>query len=522
MAKHISVSFLVFLAVVIGISCKKMNVLFLVSDDLRPELGAYLGSDFPSPIHPKIYTPNIDALANKSLLLKRAHVQLAVCSPSRASLLTGRRPDTTRVHDLIHYWRKVGGNFTTIPQYFKENGYITAGMGKVFHPGAASGQDDPISWTEPYFHGSNAHWVSHSHQTWYAADVDEVKKHPLPDQQIISKAIEALKKYATKGKTGEQPFFLAAGMHRPHLPWLFPANFLDYYPEGDIKLPDNPYAPVNMPEVAWSFFQELRELKDIGTKYGYGAINTTLPDKLVLQLRRAYYASVSYVDSLVGEVVKAVDDLGLSDSTIISFWGDHGWQLGEHGEWAKHTNFELCTHAPMMVHVPGLTDHGVITEQLTEFVDLFPTLVEAAGLPHIPLCPEKIAHVETCTEGVSFVPLMKDPKRTWKKGAFSQYPRLWVDGDYVMGYSVRTDQYRFTDWSHYDDYTCLPIWSRNRGRELYDHAIDPEENHNVVNDKKYKNVVKTLQELVRAGWRSALPPNVTSGVSKNGPNVIIT
>ena len=192
--------FLVTWLAAVSAYARKMNVLFLVSDDLRPELGAYLGPDYPSPVHPQIYTPNIDNLAKKSLLLKRAHVQQAVCSPSRASLLTGRRPDTTKVHDLIHYWRKVGGNFTTIPQYFKENGYVTAGMGKIFHPGTPSGHDDPISWTEPYFHAGNDHWGKYNLQTWYAADVDEVKKHPLQDQLIAAKGIETLKKFAAKDR----------------------------------------------------------------------------------------------------------------------------------------------------------------------------------------------------------------------------------------------------------------------------------------------------------------------------------
>ena len=366
---------------------KRMNVLFLVADDMRPQLGAYEGPDFPTPVHPKMHTPHLDELASRSLLLKQAHVQQAVCSPSRTATLTGRRPDTTHIYDLVLYFRNVGGNFTTIPQYFKDHGYVSAGMGKIFHPGTASNNDDPISWTVPYFHASTSHWYNESQYAWTAAKEEKIKQHPLQDMQIAEKAIETLEEVAPAALAGKQQFFVAVGFHRPHLPYLCPENFFDLYPEGEIKLPANPYAPVGMPEMAWGDFSDLRHYRDIAELGSHGAINSTFPDKTVLELRRAYYSCVSYTDSLVGKVIAKLDSLGLRNSTVISFWGDHGYQLGEHAEWCKHTNFELSTHAPMMVHVPGATDHGVITERMTEFVDLFPTLAEAAGLPTIPHVP---------------------------------------------------------------------------------------------------------------------------------------
>lgn len=485
----------------------KMNVLFLVSDDMRPEIGAYKGKDYPTPFHPNMHTPNLDALASRSLLLKKAYVQQAVCSPSRTSLLTGRRIDTTHVYDLLHYWRKVAGNFTTIPQYFKENGYITAGMGKIFHPGIASDDNDPISWTEPYFLPKDP-WSNGN--SWRAVDDKEIIAKPMQDQQTATRAVSTLTKLAPKGKTGEQPFFVAVGFHKPHLPWVFPKSFLDYYPEEDIRLPANPYVPSDMPDIAWQNFHELRDYKDIGRKYGAGQENMTLPDDKVKELRRAYYAALSYTDSLVGEVVAALDKLGLADNTIISFWGDHGWQLGEHSEWCKQTNFEIATHAPMMVRVPGLTDSGVVTERMTEFVDLFPTLAEAAGLPQIPLCARGAESVTTCTEGVSMVPLMKNPEAPWKAAAFSQYPRMAIDGNMVMGYSIRTEQFRYTIWTMYDHTEYKPFsFNRNaHGAELYDHDIDPEENVNRVNFPKYKEQVAKLHKKVAQGWRDALPPSM--------------
>lgn len=351
----------------------------------------------------------------------------------------GRRPDTTRVTDMVHYWRVVGGNFTTIPQYFKDNGYITAGMGKIFHPGAPSNYNDPISWTEPYFK-KDKNYYSDIHDTWTAFPDEQLKEKPLQDMIIADHAVETLKKFGTNNT---KPFFIAVGFHKPHLPFQVPESFLDYYPEEDIRLPSNPYAPINMPPIAWSDFDEIRAYSDIKYNYGYGIINTTFPEAKVKALRRAYYAAISFTDSLIGQVLNTLEQLGLMENTIVSFWGDHGWQLGEHGEWCKHTNFELAMHAPMMVRIPGVTDHGPVTEALTEFVDLFPSLAEAAGLPSIPRCPDHSGNIDLCTEGTSFIPLASDPKQKWKTAAFSQYPRMDVSGTTIMGYTMRTDRYRY-------------------------------------------------------------------------------
>ena len=306
----------------------KMNVLFLVSDDMRPELASFLGPDFPSPVHPKIHSPNLDNLAAKSLLLKRAYVSQAVCSPSRTALLTGRRPDTTHVYDLQTYFRKSGGNFTTLPQYFKQNGYLSIGMGKIFHPGKlASDNDDPISWSEPYYHPTDAY--NPKENSWMAVSKEKLAIKGLIDQDLAKHAKMVLDRVAPKAKTGEQPVFIAVGFHKPHLPFVFPEEFLSYYPKKDIRLPPNPYAPWDMPKVAWYTFPGIRAYKDIKKLNSSGLINQTFPDDVVKDLRRAYYSALSFTDSLIGEVLAKLDEVGMTNNTIVSFWGDHGWQLGQ-------------------------------------------------------------------------------------------------------------------------------------------------------------------------------------------------
>ena len=480
----------------------KKNVLFLVADDLRPQLGVYSGSSAPSSVHPPMHTPALDALAGKSLLLKRAYVQQAVCSPSRTSLLTGRRPDTTHVYDLETYFRDIGNNFTTIPQYFKNNGYRTIGMGKIFHSGSASGFDDPISWTDPYFRGKQPKEYHQDGLSWNAIPESEWSTNPLEDTQVANRAIEMLRDVSTKAISGEEPFFLAVGMKKPHLPFVFPDTYLQYYPTDSISLPPNPYAPNDMPRIAWTKYAELRSYTDIENLGISGDVNTTMPDSKTLELRRAYYSAVSYIDYELGRVISELESLGLVDNTIISFWGDHGWQLGEHGEWCKQTNFEIANHAPMMIHVPGLTDNGVVTEQLTEFVDLFPTLVDAAELPALTLCPSNSENIEVCTEGASLLPLMSDPNANWKTAAFSQYPRRGIT---VMGYSIRTDRYRYTEWPKFEGspvYT--PDWNSLIAVELYDHQDDPEENANLASDPQYEEIRQQLSDRLRSGWRTEL------------------
>ncbi|KAK3097190.1 hypothetical protein FSP39_007306 [Pinctada imbricata] len=491
----------------------RKNVLFLVADDMRPELGCYYGDDFPSKIHPLMHTPNIDALARRSLLLKRAYVQQAVCSPSRTSLLTGRRPDTTHIYDLHSYFRDIGGNFTTIPQYFKMNGYTSVGMGKIFHQGHASNNDDPISWSMPYFHAPNqAYWINSNVSSWRAVSETEMKENPLPDKQITDRAMEVLKNVAPDAKSGKKPFFVAVGFHKPHLPFVFPDKMLQYYPKESIHLPDNEYAPVNMPEIAWRNCKGLLMKPDLQQKNVTMDMNVTFPSQVTLDLRRAYYSAISWIDSLIGRVLTELDDLGLSNNTIVSFFGDHGWQLGEHGAWCKMTNFELATHAPMMIHIPGMTEGGIVSEELTEFVDLFPTLAEAAELSPLQLCPITSSNISLCREGTSLMPLIKEPNTPLKRAAFSQYPRKVNDTIFnVMGYTMRTEKYRYTEWAKFSGAPAYgPDWNILFGVELYDHQTDPDENYNRAMDSSYATIRQSLSQQLRAGWRKAVLLRVPS------------
>ena len=490
-----------------AVASDKKNVLFLVADDMRPQLNCYQGKDFPSPVSPTMHTPNLDKLASRSLLLKRAHVQQAVCSPSRTSLLTGRRPDTTHVYDLQHYFRTYTANFTTLPQYFKEQGYRTIGAGKVFQPGAASGGNDPISWTDPYFMPQESmDYYETFDLSWRAVTPAERNQLALPDDLVTDFAIETLKDLASTAKSGDQNFFLAVGFQRPRLPVVFPEEYADYYPLDDIQFPPNPYLPVDMPYIAWCNYELLQTYGDFMDANVIAEFNVTIPDHLTIGLRRAYYSAVTYVDDLFGEILQTLEDLGLAENTIVSFFGDHGFSLGEHAEWGKQTNFELSTHAPLMVRVPGLTDDGITTEALVEFVDIFPTLVEAAGLPPVPLCPENSLETALCREGSSFVPLMKDSSMPWKRAVFSQFPRPGTAPPHLqyMGYTVRVDEARYTEWVKFDITNFTPIWDVVNATELYDHSIDPEENVNRVNDPSYADMRDSLREILRRGWRDVL------------------
>ncbi|XP_076447053.1 iduronate 2-sulfatase-like isoform X1 [Babylonia areolata] len=530
------------------------NVLFLVVDDLRPKLGCYGESN--------MVTPNIDQLAAKSVRFQWTYVQQAVCSPSRTSFLTGRRPDTTRVFDLVTYFRRVAGNFTTLPQHFKNQGYLTQSVGKIFHPGSASGftDDYPYSWTYPAYHAPTKKYTSKkicpepdgslTHSAVCPVDVRKVPGGSLPDIQNTDFTIQFLKNRSEDHK----PFFLGMGYHRPHLPFAYPREYLDLYPMSKIHLAPNPYYPPWLPEVAWSPYGELKHYDDIKT------LNITEPFGLVpvdyqYKLRQSYSAATSYTDAQVGRVLQALDELGLADNTIITLHGDHGWQLGDHGEWCKHTNFDIATRIPMLIYVPGVTAkrvprgktfpyHDVLdkrlkfqpevaateagpvlaSDALVEAVDLYATISELAGLEVPSTCPNDSLHVAFCTEGSSLVPIIKnltmkspavtssgrDVAMTWKPAVFSQYPRYTLVPEShvktpIMGYTMRTYEHRYTEWIAYDFQTYQADWDKVYARELYVYASDPDEDLNVAEVPAFQELARALSRQLRDGWRKALP-----------------
>ena len=495
-------------------SGRHKNVLFLAADDMRPNLGCYVNSH-PAYTGPLMHTPHLDALAQKSLVFENAYSQQALCSPSRTSLLTGRRPDTTRVTDLVTYFREFGGNFTTIPQFFKDRGYYSVGGGKIFHHGMnASGFDDPISWTEKFHHAQNFYPHDHTHNlSWQALGPNQFNNQPLQDTLEAEYIIQKLREVAPNAKLGLQPFFLAFGVHKPHLPFLFPREYLDLYPDETINVPTNQYAPNNLPDIAWSPFGELQSYYDTSKDAidipDLGHINVTYPSHKVKELRRAYYSALSYADYSIGQVLTELKNLELEDDTIIVFWSDHGWQLGEHAEWCKHTNFEIAAHVPLMISIPGLTNNGVRSTQLVELVDIFSTLVEATGFQPLEMCPPDSSEVSLCTEGSSLIPLIFDPNvSNWKRAVFWQYPRGGSHNHIprCMGYSIRTHRYHYTEWVSIK-ITKLPKyepnWDEQCGHyELYDLNIDPEENINWYENEDYIDLKKDLSRRLRAGWRN--------------------
>ncbi len=453
---------------------RKPNVLFFAVDDLRPELNCY-GKTW-------IHSPNIDRIAKDGIVFDRAYCQQAVCSPSRSSLLTGTRPDSTKVWDLVTHFRDGEPNVVTLPEQFKKNGYFVQGLGKIYHPGF----DDPQSWSVPWDTAKAPTYAKV--KTADIADDDDAKKVKAKggpafeagevadefykDGQVAQMAIEAMRNIAKK----PEPFFLAVGMAKPHLPFVSPKKYWDMYDPAKIELARNPYHAEDSPAYALTNSNELRNYSGIPNE-------GPMPDALARTLKHGYYAAISYTDAQIGKVLNELERLGLKDNTIIVLWGDHGWKLGEHGEWAKHSNVENDTNAPLLLSVPGMKK-GIHTNALVEFVDVYPTLCDVAGIP-IP------SHVE----GVSAKPLLSDPKRPWKTAAFSQYPR----GKKVMGYSMRTDRYRLTVWLDYKDR------ARVDAVELYDHQADPEENRNIANLPANKQLVAGLMEQWKKGWQGAKP-----------------
>ena len=438
------------------------NVLFIVVDDLRPETGAY-GADY-------MHTPHLDRLAARGVLFERAYANVPVCGPSRASLLTGLRPTPTRFRAWDARIDTDAPNVPTLPGHFRLNGYETIGLGKVVHHAS----DAAESWSEPSFRPAETPAPSSTWRNYLDADNDTLEAGarrvqlarragqtavadvPAPppyesaavpdsayfDGQTARKAVRRLRQLAERP---DDPFFLAVGFRKPHLPFNAPQRYWDPYPLDEIERPEPDALPLGAPFEAWA-------TDAWGETRYYGGVPPAgpLPDSLARRLVQGYRAATSYIDAQVGLVLDALEATGLAENTVVVVWGDHGFSLGEHGMWAKHSTFDVSLRAPLIWAGPGVA-RGGRAEGLAEFVDVYPTLVELAGLP-------RPGHLQ----GTSLAPVLADPSRPGKDAVFARY----LDAD-----AVRTDRWLYSAWGAPDSVYA---------EMLYDHEADPAETVNVA------------------------------------------
>ena len=470
-------------------------------DDLRPEINCF-GKK-------KLHTPNLDRLAASGLQFDRAYCQIPLCMPSRASLLSGIRPDERQL--CFNPEICVNGE-PSLPGHLKDNGYTTISIGKIYH----YNDDDESSWTRRYtdtFYEKdyvcdgycsgyqledNQRRIKNFAKQWtYGKDglelpaICESADAPdsaYPDGVVANRAIEVLRKLRDR----EEPFFLATGFYRPHLPWAVPKKYWDLYDREQVDLADNPFLPENGIGIS--------DLSDF-LHYGDEEINNTysdlgrydqdnfplLSEEKQRECVHGYWASVSFTDTQIGKVLDELERLGLQDDTAIILWGDNGWHLGEHRLWSKVSSFEESTRVPMILSVPGVTS-GERSCSLVELIDVYPTICQLLGL-------DLPSHLQ----GTSMLPLVEDPTRPWKKGILSRID----DAE-----TVRTDRYRFTRFSKSvpeGDKQHLPGSGRY---ELFDLQNDPRENKNVAGSPDCQEVVKQMDQLLTAGWRTLLPEGI--------------
>ncbi len=480
------------------------NVLFIVADDLRAELGC-TGANH-------VISPNLDRLARKGRLFTRAYCQQAVCNPSRASFMTGLRPDTIGVWDLRTHFRKsfkesrpanssknprnpltrpsgtlapIGGegrgegasrlmgrvsDLVTLPQLFRQNGYETRCIGKLFHNTGNMG-DEP-SWSQPPVMSTGTHSAdtvtAHRKGMQKKGDIPVTEQFAVDDEAYQDGRI-AKAAVATLGELKNKPFFLAVGFWRPHLPFVAPKKYWDLYDLRDLPMPVTWNAPIGCPPIA---LHDYREIK------GYGAMPKDYPltVEFTRHLRHGYYASVSYMDAQIGKVLRALDENGLRDNTIVVFLSDHGVHLGEHGLWAKTSCFEYDARVPLIISTPGMKQRGKATESLAELIDLYPTLADLTDLS----APKNL-------EGKSLVPILTDPMATVKEAAYTQHPRpaYYKGKPDAMGVSVRTKDFRYTEWRQFE--------TKVIARELYDHRSDAIESRNIAANKRLASTVAGLE-----------------------------
>lgn len=488
-------------------SAQPLNVLFIAVDDLRPDIGCY------GVKHAK--TPNIDRLAARGIVFDKAYCAQAVCSPSRTAILTGLRPDTTKVWDLDTHFRDAQPDCVTLPQHFRQNGYHTSALGKIEHHGF----EDGPSWTEPRWFPSGEmvkvdeqDWTKHTVTRFegvpseFANPIEGGEKRkggkaakkgpayevsPKSDEQLPdgAVAVEAVNRLAALKAAGK-PFFFGVGFVKPHLPFVAPKKYWDMHDPEKIPGPAFVTYPDGTPDFVGHTNGELHAYPGTPTE-------NPIPEDFAKTLRHGYNACISYIDAQVGKVLDALDQEGLADNTVIVLWGDHGWQLGEHGLWHKHTNFEIAARSPLLIALPKRTTAGKHCAAPVEFVDVYPTLADVCGLS----VPQGLA-------GMSLKPYLENPDAPMQKPAISIYPKSSKEhGGALMGYSIRTEDWRCTFWR-----------KRNTDEigfiELYDEKNDPNETVNLAMKPEHAKLIESMKNhLPPTG--SDFAPKKSGKVAKN-------
>ncbi len=441
-----------------AVTAEPKNVLFIAVDDLACSLRCYGDTSAK--------TPNFDRLAAQGVQFDRAYCQLPLCNPSRASVLTGRRPDEICVYDLDRHFRDQMPEVVTLPQLYRKHGWFVGRVGKIFHYNVPTsigtdGLDDPASWqvtvnpkgrdtvNEDRIVNAELNRPISAALSWLADDGEDEEQ---TDGMIASEAIRLMREHR------DAPFFLGVGFFRPHTPYVAPKKYFDWYPLEKMQLP---FAPQN----------DRDDIPPSAFAHNCSVPNYGLPATTCLQALQAYYAAVSFVDAQVGRVLDALDDLGIAHNTIVVLWSDHGYHLGEHlGAWQKRNLFEESARAPLIVFAPSLAGNGQVCQRVVEFVDIYPTLAELSGLP-----------LDGSLTGTSLVPLLQNPLRSWDSCAATQVLRPG-DGNPVMGRSIRTERWRYTEWN-----------GGQAGTELYDHVSDPHEFLNLSDDPKVQPIIAELR-----------------------------
>lgn len=453
------------------LAADKPNILLICVDDLKPTLGCY-GDKLAK-------SPNIDKLALRGVRFEGAYCNQAVCSPSRNALLVGLRSQTLGIYDLGTNFRKSVPAAVTLPQYFKQHGYRTEAMGKLFHVGHGN-NEDAASWSVPHFQAKSIAYALQENMAptregalfdnknpanlpkgaaYESADVDDST---YGDGKI---ADEAIKRLQAAKERKDQPFFIAVGFVKPHLPFCAPKKYWDLYKREQFPLAEVKAPPAKAPDYAPQFGGELRNYKDMPAK-------GEIPADVQRTLIHGYYAATSYMDAQLGRVLAALDETGLAKNTIIVLWGDHGWHLGDHGMWCKHTNYEQAARIPVIIAAPGQASVGSATANLIETVDIYPTLCDLAGLP----TPKNL-------DGQSIARTVLDPKVSTKDAIIHVYPR----GN-RLGRAVRTERYRLVEWK------TIGAAPESAELELYDYEKDPLETENIAVERP--DVIAELRAIL--------------------------